>query len=136
MTKTLTCISCPIGCTLTVASPNTAPLGTPGDADAITVRGNRCSRGAVYGREEILAPRRIVTATCGVAASCGIAAAASTAPRRLPVKSSVPCPREQINNLLADIYRIRVTLPVAAGTVLIRDWQGAGIDVVAARSLD
>jgi CxxC motif-containing protein len=58
------------------------------------------------------------------------------APRRVPVKTAAPCPREKINALLADIYKTKVKLPVKAGDTVIADWQGSGINVVAVRALD
>jgi len=57
-------------------------------------------------------------------------------PRRLPVKTSVPCPKELIDELLGDIYSLTVDAPVAAGSVVLGNWKGRGIDVVAARTLD
>jgi CxxC motif-containing protein len=90
----------------------------------------------VYAREEIRAPRRVVTATCGIrpgAAAEGVSG--PEIPRRLPVKSSVPCPREKIPALLADIYRTEVRLPVKSGDPVLSDWQGSGIDVIAVRTL-
>jgi CxxC motif-containing protein len=56
-------------------------------------------------------------------------------PRRLPVKTAAPCPREKIPALLAEIYRLEVRLPVKSGDVILPDWQHSGIDVVAARTL-
>ena len=132
--RELTCIVCPIGCSLSVeegpASGNKLP--------ALTVTGNSCPRGAVYAQEEIRAPKRVVTATCGIAFSLGETAAhrSLTAPRRLPVKTSAPCPKEKINELLGDIYRLKVSLPVKAGQKLIADWKGSGVDVVAVRGLE
>jgi CxxC motif-containing protein len=102
----------------------------------LAITGNRCNRGAAYAEEEIRAPKRVVTATCGIAfkpeepGSGGL-----TAPRRIPVKSSVPCPKEKILELLEDIYSLKPSLPVKAGDRLIKDWKGSGIDVVAVRSL-
>jgi CxxC motif-containing protein len=121
MMRTLTCIVCPIGCTLTI-----------GEEPELPVSGNRCPRGAVYAREEILSPRRVVTATCGIA---GEADKAPAGLRRVPVKSSVPCPREQIPELLADIYKIRAVLPVKSGDAVIADWRGTGLDVLAVREI-
>ena len=114
--KELICIVCPIGCSLIVDE----------GADLLAVSGNRCPRGEVYAQEEITAPKRVVTATCS--------AAADGALRRIPVKTSVPCPKEKIKRLLADIYRVRIALPVRAGDIVIADWDGCGIDVVATRS--
>lgn len=44
----LTCISCPLGCPLTVE--------TDGAGQAVSVTGNTCKRGEVYGRKEVTAP--------------------------------------------------------------------------------
>ena len=130
--RELTCIVCPIGCSLFVDN----------DQHVFKITGNRCPRGAVYAREEIYAPKRVVTATCGIAFDernsppPSPAWSSLTAPRRVPVKTSTPCPKENITELLGDIYRLKVSLPVKAGETLIRDWQGRGIDVVAVRSLE
>ncbi|MDR1239724.1 MAG: DUF1667 domain-containing protein [Treponema sp.] len=127
--KNLTCIICPIGCALAVEESLPGPEGLP----VLTVTGNRCPRGAVYAQEEIRSPRRVLTATCAVLT--GDAGDAGEGPRRIPVKTTAPCPREQIPALLADIYRLRVKLPVRAGDLLIADWQNLGINVAASRSL-
>jgi CxxC motif-containing protein len=95
--------------------------------DAIAVSGNRCPRGAVYAQEEVRSPKRMVTATCGI---CGNSVA-----RRVPVKTSSPCPKEKIPELLADVYQATVNLPVKAGDTIIANWQNCGIDIVATRSI-
>jgi CxxC motif-containing protein len=80
----------------------------------------------------------VVSATCGIVdggdESRG-AVRSLYAPRRVPVKSAVPCPREKISALLEDIYKTKVKLPVRSGDTIITDWQGSGIDVVAVRPL-
>jgi CxxC motif-containing protein len=124
--RTLTCIVCPIGCTLTV-----------GEEPELPVLGNRCPRGAVYAREEILSPKRVVTATCGIARETrrgeGSGVDTLTGVQRIPVKSSVPCSKEKIPELLADIYKTRVALPVKSGDIVIADWRGTGLNIVAVR---
>ncbi|MDR0910522.1 MAG: DUF1667 domain-containing protein [Spirochaetaceae bacterium] len=123
--KDLTCIVCPIGCQLTVEEK---------EAELI-ISGNRCPRGAVYAEEEMRAPKRVVTATCRIV-NAGTSADINTQkPHRLPVKSNTACPKELINDLLADIYKLEVQVPIKAGDVLIPNWQGRGIDVIATRSL-
>jgi len=114
MKRELTCISCPIGCAMTAEYQ---PDGS------VAVTGNQCSRGAQYARDELVDPRRVVTATCRTE---------SPAHPRLPVRSKGPCPRDQIPSLLEEIYRMRVKLPVRLGDVL-----GAfgGVEIVASRSL-
>jgi len=123
--RNLTCIVCPIGCSLDVEEDANA-------TENLSVKGNRCPRGEVYALEEIRSPKRVVTATCRIGGEVGFAVSV----RRVPVKTSSPCPREKIPALLDDIYKTTVSLPVKAGDVVIAGWNGEGIDVVAARTLE
>ncbi len=132
--RSLTCIVCPIGCSLTVEEDAKGEL---------IVSGNRCPRGAVYAQEEIRAPKRVVTATCRVIQSKEEAKTDNRIhrhgimdPRRVPVKSNSPCPKEKIDDLLKDIYTTTVRTPVKAGDVVISNWKGTGIDVTATRSME
>jgi CxxC motif-containing protein len=115
-----------MGCSLTVTE----------EAGGFLVMGNRCPRGAVYAQEEIRAPKRQVTASCAIAKTAGNGTLKSPGPGRVPVKSSIPCPKEQIPALLADIYRLRLSLPLHAGDVVIAGWRGSAIDVIALRDLE
>jgi CxxC motif-containing protein len=115
----MTCIVCPIGCLLAVERAG----------DDISVSGNRCPRGAAYAREELLAPKRVVTATCRASGSEGGEV------RRIPCRSSAPFPKEMAGELLSAIYGIEVPLPVRLGQVLISDALGTGIDVIATRTI-
>ena len=124
--RNLTCIVCPIGCSLNVEEDASAQ-------ENLSVTGNRCSRGAVYAREEIRAPKRIVTATCSIEGEADFANSAVSV-RRVPVKTSSPCPREKITALLQDIYKTTVSLPVKSGDVVLADWNGEKIDIVATRT--
>jgi CxxC motif-containing protein len=108
--------------------------GAGGGFSSLSVTGNRCPRGAAYAQEEMLAPKRVVTATCAIAAEP--AGRGLYAPRRVPVKTIAPCPREKIPALLADIYKTTITLPVKAGDTVIADWNGEGIKVVAVRTVN
>ena len=47
----LTCIMCPLGCSLVATK----------DGDKITVTGNNCNRGEIFAKEELTCPMRIVT---------------------------------------------------------------------------
>ena len=123
--KTLTCIICPIGCTLEVEEG--------GSPDILSVTGNSCQRGVAYALEEIRCPKRVVTATVQVMIKeC---AKDTYFVRRVPVKTSVPCPREKIPALLKDIYKAKVSLPVNVGDVVISNWNDEMIDVVATRRI-
>jgi CxxC motif-containing protein len=111
----LVCIACPIGCRLTVT--------TRADGE-VEVSGNRCPRGEIYGREEVLAPRRIVTA---------VVPTDSTAFPFAPVRTDTPLPRALTGKLLALLYATVVSLPVRQGQVLVEDFQG--VRVLFTRSL-
>jgi len=119
VSQELTCITCPMGCRLTVER---SPSGE------LSVSGNRCPRGAAYAREELLAPKRTVTATCR-------AKGGEEGIRRVPCKTSAPFPKERVGELLAAIYGLEVALPVERGRVVMADALGLGIDVVATRTL-
>lgn len=138
--RELTCIVCPIGCSLSVTEKDTGELA---------VTGNRCPRGAAYAVEEITAPKRVVTATCrlGPVGACSesdpkdpiyqkIRRHGLCDPRRLPVKTSAPCPKANIDELLDAIYQTQVTAPVKRGDVIIKNWKNLGLDVIATRALD
>ena len=57
MKKEFVCISCPVGCRLTVWE----------DEDgAVQVQGNTCPRGKAYGVQEFTAPMRTVTSSVPV----------------------------------------------------------------------
>ncbi len=91
---------------------------------SVAVSGNQCSRGAQYARDELVDPRRVVTATCR-----------TTSPLhpRLPVRSREPCPRELIPAVLDRIYELTVTPPVRSGDVLA---EMDGVSIVASRSIE
>lgn len=127
MSEELVCITCPLGCHLTIERK--------GD-DELLVSGNRCPRGVKYANEELLSPKRVVTATARVlrlpqesqSDSLGLVA-------RLPVRSTGAYPKEAVGDLLKAIYALEVTVPVKRGTVLISNFKGSGVDVIAARTL-
>ena len=105
MTRELTCITCPIGCRLTIAD---SPAGPDGE---LSVSGNRCPRGAAYAREELLTPKRTVTATIrsrpSPEASTG-AFVVGAGIRRIPCRTSAPFPKDRVDELLAAIYALWV----------------------------
>lgn len=116
-TKEMICISCPIGCHLTVRAT---------DDEKIVVKGNKCARGKEYGEEEYRAPKRMVTCTC---------ATGSDQFPRLPVRTVTALPKELIDDLLEELYRLTVALPVKRGQTVISDFRGTGVDVIATMSL-
>lgn len=117
MEQTVTCINCPVGCRMTV---------TLSDAgEFISVAGNTCPRGAAYARQECTLPERMITAVIPVEGS----------PVPLSVKTAAPVPKSLIQDVMRELGRVRLSLPVSAGQVIIADVLGTGSDIIATRSL-
>ena len=74
--KELICITCPKGCHLKVD-----------EANDYAVSGNACPRGAIYGRNELLNPVRVVTST--------VRLEGGPLPR-LNVKTDKPLPKDKM----------------------------------------
>lgn len=123
MEREIICISCPLGCHLTAAYE---AKGNLSDKD-IAISGNKCKRGVIYGTEEILSPKRVVTATCSVN---------SRLMSRIPVKTTGSVPKEMIDSLINELYRLRLTPPVTLGDKIITNFRETGVDVVTTRSLE
>jgi len=115
-TKEMICIVCPVGCHLQVTT----------DGEEIKVTGNRCSRGEEYAREEMLSPKRVVTATCRLE---------DPQHPRLPVKTDAALPFEKIEALLTEVYSLSVKPPVKVGQVLIEDFAKTGVNLVSSRTI-
>lgn len=113
--KELICICCPRGCHLHVDESND-----------YAVTGNTCPRGAVYGREECLAPTRIVTST--------VAVSGAEYPR-CPVKTAAPVPKKKIFEVMRTLDGITFPAPIQLGQVMVSDAANTGVDVVATRAL-
>ena len=112
MKRELTCIVCPMGCSLSV---------TMKDGE-IQVTGNTCPRGKDYAIAECTAPTRTVTST--VKCENG---------SLLPVKTDRPIPKEKIMECMKIINSVIAPLPVSVGDVIIENVFGSNI--VAAKNI-
>ena len=115
-TRHLTCINCPMGCQLTV---------TLDGKDVVSVTGNSCKRGEIYGRSEVTNPTRAVTSTARV--SNGEIPVVS-------VKTSQAIPKGMIADCIAKIKALEITAPVHAGDKLVENFC-PGIDIIATRNV-
>ena len=115
MKKELICISCPLGCHLTV------------DVDNKTVTGNTCKGGEVYGLNEVINPVRVITSTVKIeGARLPV----------LPVKTNGAIPKSLNFEAIKVINDVICKAPIKVGDIIIKDILGTGVDVVASRSLD
>ena len=112
----ITCINCPVGCRLDVTLEN---------GQVISVTGNTCKRGETYARQECVDPQRMVTAVIPVAGSAV----------PLSVKTRTPIPKKRIADCMRALSEVRITAPVAAGSVVLADVCGTGVDVIATKSV-
>ena len=116
--RTLTCIGCPLGCTVEVTTEN---------GQILSVTGNTCKRGEDYARKEVTNPTRIVTTTVRVSGG------------RLPV---VPCktrsdiPKDRIFDCVRELRDLTVAAPIHIGDVLLPDVCGTGVDIIATADME
>ena len=99
--RNLTCIECPIGCSVAVELQ---------DNKVLSVTGNACPRGDLYARNEVTNPKRVVTST--VRATNGV---------MVPVKTDVPVPKAEIFEIMQKINAVTCVLPVKIGDVLLEN---------------
>lgn len=120
MTKELICIGCPLGCRITVR------MGEDSREGRIEVTGNTCKKGEEYAVKEVTNPTRIVTSTVRVTGG--------ELPM-VPVKTASDIPKAKIFECMREIKRARISAPVAAGDVIVKNVAETGIDVIATKSL-
>lgn len=115
--RELTCISCPIGCSLQVKLE---------DGKVKEVTGNSCKRGAVYGEKECTNPTRIVTSSVKV--KRGIENVVS-------VKTQEDIPKDMIFECLELLKGIEVEAPVKINDIVIENVAGTGVNIIATREV-
>lgn len=111
----LICITCPRGCHLKVDENND-----------YAVSGNACPRGAVYGKNEILNPVRVVTSTVKTSVK---------AESRCPVKTNGAIPKGKMFEAMKLLDDIVLDAPINVGDVVIADLFGTGIDFVTCKEI-
>jgi len=113
--RELTCIVCPLGCSLQVE------LSEAGEI--LNITGNTCPRGAVYARTECTDPRRTITTTLRCEDGSMVA-----------VKTDRPIPKDKMHEAMKQIGHVVVKLPVQIGDVVAEDVFGS--NVVACQNRD
>ena len=114
MQKNIICVSCPMGCGITVDLND--------NGEVISVKGNTCKRGDAYARTECTHPVRSLATTVKV--SGGVH-------NVVPCKSKGALPNEKSMDCMEAIAKVEVKAPVKLGDVLVENICGTGIDIVA-----
>jgi CxxC motif-containing protein len=134
MEKKMTCIACPRGCGLLIYTPphrtatpgeEPTPAGTGGGDTIIT--GNRCPKGVDYALQELTNPVRILTSTVATTSPGGI---------RMPVKTSAEIPKDKMEEAMAVIHKTMMSRPGIPGDVIIEDFMGLKVTLVATGEWD
>lgn len=107
MKRELTCIICPMGCSLEVEFE---------EKDIKSVSGNTCKRGEQYAISECTNPQRTVTST--VRCKNG---------EILSVKTDRTIPKEKIFECMKIINNVTPDLPISVGDVIIKDIFGCNV---------
>ena len=116
-TRNLTCIGCPLGCSLSVQIEN---------EQVVSVSGNTCPRGDAYARKEVTNPTRIVTSTVRVAGANGGV---------VSCKTQEDIPKNMIFDVVNALKDVEVNPPVRIGDVLVENVAGTGVNVVATKNM-
>lgn len=114
MKKEMICIVCPVGCHIKV------------DTETYEVTGNSCGRGVTYGKEELTAPKRVVTSTVRIS---------NAIDRRCPIKTTEAIPKEMNFRLLEELKKVDLTSPVKRGDIIFSNIFDTGVDVVVAKDM-
>ena len=116
--ENLTCICCPMGCSIRVELEN-------GEIRSVT--GNTCKNGDQYARRELTNPTRIVTST--------VRLRGGTVPV-ISVKTASDIPKGKVFACVQAMQSLEAQAPVRIGQVIAENIAGTGVDVVATRNAD
>ena len=117
MIRTLTCIGCPMGCSIDVELDE--------NGNYLSSKGWSCLIGKRYAQEEVTAPVRTVTALVEVA----------NREEPLSVKTSRPIPKGKIFECLSELKTVKAKAPIKIGDVILPNTCATGIDVIATKNI-
>jgi len=116
--RVITCIICPIGCKAKVTIKN---------GKISKIEDVECPRGEEYVTREIEAPVRDFFTTVRIkGANIPV----------LPVRSTQPIPKDKMLDCALELTNIVVDAPVEAGDVIVKNFLGLGVDIIATRDMD
>ena len=119
MRKEMTCIVCPQGCRLLVDIDD--------KTKDIQVSNHKCKRGPIYAQKELTNPTRFLTATIAIE---------NATHHRLPIKSSMEVPKQEMFNIMRELNHVIVKAPVECGDIVVKNILGLNIDIIATRDMN
>ena len=99
-------------------------LGENGEILSLT--GNRCNRGKVYAVKEHENPERTLTTIVKVQGGLHPV---------LPVRTNQPIPKDKLRDGMLAAAKVQAQAPVTMGDVIVRNFLGLGVDLVASRDI-
>jgi len=114
--KQITCITCPIGCRITVEYQFNI------NQKDLHITGNKCLKGIDFARAEIISPVRSLTTTVR-----------TTFPEVpvLSVKTKGEVPKEKINVIIRELSDIMISEKIGIGETVVSNIAGTGCDIIA-----
>lgn len=113
--KKITCIECPRSCGLTVDIEN---------CKVIKVGGNECPKGERYAISEIENPERILTATV---LGQGLDL------KMIPARTDKAIPKSRMLEAMDKIKKIKINKPLNEGDIIVKDFLGLNVNLIATR---
>lgn len=110
MTREMTCIVCPKGCTIKIELDG---------KNILSIEGHTCKRGEVYAKNECIAPMRTLTTTASVQGG-GVVA----------VKSDNTIPKELLFKAMEVVNTISVPADTPMGTIVVENILGTGANII------
>lgn len=115
--RELTCIGCPIGCSLLIE------LGENGE---LKVTGNNCKIGNSYAIKEFTNPTRVITTT--VVVNNGDISQVS-------VKSEKDVEKSKIFDCLKALKNLTIDAPIYIGDVIYENIEGTEVNIIATKNV-
>lgn len=116
MTRELTCIICPKGCSIKVEI---------GNDEIKSIEGNTCKRGYDYAYSEVTNPVRTITSTVKMENG-----------KMLSVKTDKPIPKGLMFKCMEEINKVKAKAPVKIGDVLIVNILETGSNIIATQNIN
>ena len=106
----INCVECPKGCEITVETE---------EDKIVSITGNSCPRGKLYGENEIICPRRVLTTTIKTADG-----------KVVPVKTDKPIKKSEIFDIMKIVNGITLKTRVKIGDIVMKNIT-EGINLIA-----
>ena len=114
--KQITCITCPIGCRITIDITN----------GEYSFLGNKCARGLEFAKNEMTSPVRSLTTTVR-----------TSFPQMpvLPVRTNGEVPKEKIREIIRELSKFVITEKIGIGETVAANILGTGCDIIATSNM-